>query len=107
MNQFKENLYEIIFEAETRAGKFFDLALLIVILVSVVLVMLESVPGISENYQGILLMLEWIITGIFTIEYITRIIIVKKPWKYIFSFYGIIDFLAILPTYLSLVIIGS
>ena len=107
MNQFKENLYEVIFEADTRAGKVFDVALLIIILLSVVLVMLESVPGISKIHHDTLVMLEWVITGIFTLEYITRIIIVKKPWKYIFSFYGIIDFLAILPTYLSLVIIGS
>lgn len=107
MKQFKENLYEIIFEADTRAGKIFDITLLIVILLSVVLVMLESVPRINQSHGQQLLILEWIITLIFTIEYFVRIIIVRKPWKYIFSFYGIIDFLAILPTYLSLVLIGS
>ena len=107
MNQLKENLYEIIFEADTRTGKVFDLALLIIILLSVVLVMLESVPGIRESHRELLVIMEWSITLIFTMEYIIRIAIVKKPWKYIFSFYGIIDFLSILPTYLSLFLVGS
>lgn len=107
MNQFKENLYEIIFEADTRAGKVFDLALLIIILLSVVLVMLESVPGIRQSHHELLVIMEWSITLIFTLEYIVRIAIVRKPWKYIFSFYGIIDFLSILPTYLSLILVGS
>jgi voltage-gated potassium channel len=106
MNRFKDKLYEIIFEADTSAGKYFDVALLIVILFSVVLVMLESVPGISNNYHETLVLLEWIITGIFTLEYIIRIIVVKKPWRYIFSFYGIIDFLAVIPSYLGLLVVS-
>jgi voltage-gated potassium channel len=106
MNSLKEKLYEIIFEADTRAGKFFDVVLLIVIIISVLLVMLESVPGIRKDHQDLLITLEWVITGIFTIEYITRIIIVKKPWRYIFSFYGIIDFLAVLPSYLGMIVIS-
>ncbi|MCA1760920.1 MAG: ion transporter, partial [Bacteroidales bacterium] len=106
MSGLKDKLYQIIFEADTRAGKFFDVVLLIVIIISVLLVMLESVPGIRKVHHNLLVSLEWIITGIFTIEYITRIIIVKKPWRYIFSFYGIIDFLAILPSYLGLIIIS-
>mgnify|MGYP000185730835 FL=1 len=107
MSKTREKLYEIIFEADTPAGKFFDVALLIVILISVVLVMLESVPNIRMNYRPLLRILEWIITGIFTIEYILRIAIVRKPIRYIFSFYGIIDFLSVIPTYLGLFIIGS
>jgi voltage-gated potassium channel len=104
MKSFKEDLYEIIFEADTKAGKYFDVVLLIVIIISVLLVMLESVPGIRKDHHDLLVSLEWIITGIFTLEYITRIIIVKKPWKYIFSFYGVIDFLAVIPSYLGLLI---
>jgi voltage-gated potassium channel len=81
-------------------------ALLIVIIISVLLVMLESVPGIRRNHHELLVSLEWVITGIFTLEYITRIIIVKKPWRYIFSFYGVIDFLAVIPSYLGLLVIS-
>lgn len=107
MRKLNDKLYEIIFEADTHAGKAFDVSLLIVILFSVVLVLLESVPSIRSGYRPLLRMLEWIITGIFTVEYILRVIIVKKPFRYIFSFYGIIDFLAVIPTYLSLVFVGS
>jgi voltage-gated potassium channel len=107
MKLIKEKLYEIIFEADTKAGKLFDIVLLVVILISVVLVMFESVPSIATNYLHILKILEWVITTIFTVEYILRIAIVKKPIGYIFSFYGIIDFLSVIPTYLSLIIVGS
>ncbi len=107
MRKIKNHLHEIIFEADTKAGKFFDVALLIVIIISVALVMLESVPVIQENNRQLLKISEWAITVIFTLEYILRIIIVKKPFRYIFSFYGIIDFLSVIPTYLSLLIIGS
>lgn len=107
MGRTKLKLYEIIFEADTPAGKFFDVSLLLVILFSVALVMLESVPSILADHEATLRLLEWIITIIFTLEYILRILIVNKPFKYIFSFYGIIDFLSVIPTYLSLVIIGS
>ncbi len=107
MNQTREKLYEIIFEADTPAGKFFDVALLITILISVVLVMLESVPNIRADYRPVLRIMEWIITGIFTVEYVLRIAIIRKPIRYIFSFYGIIDFLSVIPTYLGLFIVGS
>lgn len=107
MNQFREKLYEIIFEADTHTGKFFDVLLLFVILISVVLVMLESVPSIAIKHLQTLHILEWVITAIFTFEYILRILIVRKPFRYIFSFYGIIDLLSVIPTYLSLLIVGS
>lgn len=107
MKNIKNKLYEIIFEADTPAGKLFDVVLLFVILLSVALVMLESVPGIRHDNLPVLKMLEWIITGIFTLEYALRVLIVKKPLRYIFSFYGIIDFLSVIPTYLSLFIAGS
>ena len=107
MRKTKDHLYEIIFEADTPTGRFFDLTLLFVILISVALVMLESVPSIRENYQQFLKISEWVITIIFTLEYTLRILIVRKPWRYIFSFYGIIDFLSVIPTYLGLIIVGS
>lgn len=107
MSKIKERIYEVIFEADTPAGKLFDVTLLVVILISVVLVMLESVPGIRADYRPILRIFEWIITGIFTVEYILRIVIVRKPLRYIFSFYGIIDLLSVLPTYIGLFIVGS
>lgn len=107
MKNTKQKIYEIIFEADTPAGKYFDVSLLVIILISVALVILESVPSILANNAPTLKILEWVITIIFTAEYIVRIAIVKKPFKYIFSFYGIIDFLSVIPTYLSLVIIGS
>lgn len=107
MNKTRESIYEVIFEADTPAGKLFDIALLIVILISVALVMLESVPTILANNEETLRLLEWIITIIFSAEYILRIAIVKKPFNYIFSFYGVIDFLSVIPTYLSLIIVGS
>ncbi|WP_167615970.1 ion transporter [Maribellus sediminis] len=107
MSKTRDELYEVIFEADTPAGKLFDVVLLIVILISVALVMLESVPAIRTNYRPFLRILEWIITGIFTLEYVLRIVIVRKPLRYIFSFYGIIDFLSVIPTYLGLFIVGS
>lgn len=107
MSHTKEKLYELIFEADTRPGKLFDLSLFVFILLSVALVMLESVQSIRQNYHGILKISEWVITIIFSLEYILRILIVRRPWRYIFSFYGVIDFLSVIPTYLSLLILGS
>lgn len=103
----KNRLYEIIFEADTKEGKAFDIILLIVIVLSVAFVMLESVESINNKYPKALKVSEWVITIIFTIEYILRIAIVRKPWKYITSFFGVIDLLSVLPTYLSLIFIGS
>lgn len=107
MKKLKQNLYDIIFEADTKAGKLFDLSLLVIILLSILFVMLESVPSIENKYSSILSTLEWIVTIIFTLEYFLRIWVVKKSRRYIFSFYGIIDFLAILPTYLALFFAGT
>jgi len=102
-----KKLYEIIFEADTPKGKAFDIALLLIILASIVLVMLESVPSINQQHGETLHILEWVITIIFSIEYLLRIAVVHRPWRYILSFYGIIDLLSVLPTYLSLVLVGS
>jgi voltage-gated potassium channel len=107
MSSTKQKIYEIIFEADTPAGKLFDVALLFVIIISVGLVLLESVPAIRDNHYQLLRILEWCITIIFSIEYMLRVAIVKKPLRYIFSFYGIIDLLSVLPTYIGLVIAGS
>ncbi|RLD77613.1 MAG: ion transporter [Bacteroidetes bacterium] len=106
MSTFKKQLYEIVFEADTPKGKAFDIALLVSILLSILLVMLESVKEINETFGELILTLEWIITFFFTIEYFLRIYIVTKPSKYIFSFYGIIDLLSVLPSYIGLVFAG-
>lgn len=100
---FKQKLWEIIFEAETPAGRFFDIALLWFIGASVLVVMLESVPDFSSKYHEPLIIAEWIFTVAFTVEYILRIWLVRRPWKYIFSFYGIVDLLSCLPGYIYLI----
>ncbi|WP_075342308.1 ion transporter [Tenacibaculum agarivorans] len=104
---WKQKLQEIIYEADTPAGKLFDVILLIAILFSIAIVMLESVNTIGEKYQEELNIAEWIITILFSIEYILRIISINKPSKYIFSFYGIIDFLSTIPKYLSVIFVGT
>ena len=107
LSGWRHRLHEIIYEADTPMGKRFDIALFILIVVSVILVMLESVKEIDARYHRILLVLEWTITVLFTIEYFARIISVKKPLKYMLSFYGIIDFLSTIPLYLSYLLAGS
>lgn len=104
---WKEKLHEIIYEADTPAGKAFDIALIVLILFSVVLVMLESVASIDNQYHDQLLLMEWIVTVLFSIEYILRIICIGRPKKYIFSFYGVIDFLSTIPLYISYIFSGS
>lgn len=88
-------------------GKWFDLLLFAVIIISVILVMLESVKEFDAHYHSTLLTLEWIVTIFFTIEYIARIVSIRKPFRYIFSFYGIIDFVSTIPLYLSYLVAGS
>lgn len=104
---WKRKLHEIIYEADTPLGKLFDVVLLILILLSVVFVMLESVKTIDERFHHLLYLGEWVITIFFTFEYIARVITIKKPFTYIFSFYGIIDFLSTIPLYLSFILVGS
>lgn len=106
-NSWKAKLHEIIYEADTRAGKIFDIVLLITILCSIILVMLESIESFDKKHHTFLDISEWIITILFTVEYVLRIITIKKPTKYIFSFYGIIDLLSTLPKYISFFIVGS
>jgi len=104
---WRVKLYEIIFEADTPAGKIFDVLLIWAILISVTVVFLESINVLKTDYGKWFIILEWVFTILFTIEYVLRIICVRKPFRYIFSFYGVVDFLAIVPTYLSLIITGS
>ena len=104
---FKQKAHIIIYGTNTVAGRLFDLILLGLILLSVVLVMLETVKEFDGKYHTFILVSEWIITIFFTIEYILRIITIKKPINYILSFYGIIDLVAILPMYLSFFFVGT
>ena len=103
----RKELFEIIFEADTREGKFFDISLLIVILLSIVTVMCESVPAFRIGNNEIFKTLEWVFTIVFLIEYLLRIYASVNRWKYIFSFYGLIDLLAILPAFLGIFISGA
>ncbi len=103
---WQRRLYQIIFEADTRAGKLFDIVLLFLILASVLAICLETVflQGEEENrYSRFFYNVEWVVTILFTLEYFARIISVRRPSRYIFSFFGIIDLLAILPTYVAAV----
>lgn len=103
----RQKLYIIIYGSNTFSGRLFDLILLGIILLSVLLVMLESVEKLDVKYHSFIIICEWIITIFFTIEYILRIFSNKKPLNYIFSFYGIVDLISILPMYLSFFIPGS
>lgn len=107
MKSIRERIYTIIFEADTWKGKLFDLMLIFVILLSIFFVVLESVEPINAQYHNELKVAEWVITILFTLEYGLRIWVLEKPWKYIFSFYGLIDLLAILPSYLGLIFAGG
>lgn len=98
---WKHKLHEIIYEADTPMGRLFDVLLLIFIIISIILVMLESVAEYALKYYWEFYAAEWIITIIFSVEYILRIIAINRPKKYIFSFYGIVDFLATIPMYLA------
>lgn len=97
----REKLHSIIFGTDTPVGKRYDLILLIFIFASVLIVMIESVPAWRINYGTELITIEWVFTILFSIEYIIRILISPKPLKYIFSVWGLIDLLAILPTFIS------
>ena len=103
----RERLHQIIFEADTPAGKAFDVALLVAILSSVLAVMLESVEPIEAEYGALLRSIEWVLTATFTVEYVLRLYASWRPLRYAVSFFGIIDLLAVLPTWLSLVLPGG
>lgn len=107
LKPWQEKVNEIIAGTETRLGRLFDIWLLVIILVSVVVIMLESVPSIQKYYAVEFIIIEFVVTGLFSIEYILRIISTKHPLKYMFSFLGVVDLLSILPTYLGLFISGA
>ncbi|AFN75270.1 Ion transport protein [Melioribacter roseus P3M-2] len=102
----RKKLYEAIFESNTRAGKLFDIFLLWIIIISVLIVFLESIPELSLYHKKLFYYAEWSVTILFTIEYLLRIYVAPKPWKYIKSFWGFIDFLSIAPTYIDLLFPG-
>lgn len=97
---WRDRCHEVIFEADTPAGKLFDVTLLVAILLSVLVVMCESVSTIRNVHSELLVGAEWFFTILFTVEYIVRIVCTRRPLRYVFSFYGIVDLLAILPTYI-------
>jgi voltage-gated potassium channel len=101
LSGWRLRLYTIIFEADTRAGRAFDLALIVMILASVAVVVLDSMASVHQQYGRGLKALEWFFTLAFTAEYLARLACVRHPWRYARSFFGIIDLLAILPTYLA------
>ncbi|MDQ3322571.1 MAG: ion transporter [Acidobacteriota bacterium] len=102
-----KRLHEIIFESDTRAGRIFDLVLLWLIVASVVVVTLESVRHYREDYGEAFYYIEWIFTILFTVEYVLRLVSVRRPLNYAFSFFGIIDLLSIIPGFLSLLLPGT
>ncbi len=106
-DKYKERVHRIIFESETYYGKFFDVLLLILIVLSVILVALETVASIHDNWGKYFLIAEWTMTVIFTLEYVLRIWSTHKPMKYVTSFFGIIDLISIVPTYLSVILTGA
>ncbi len=107
LTPFRAEIHEIIYEADTPKGKLFDIVLLMFIIMSVIVVILESVDWIRDDYLELFYVLEWVFTIFFTVEYVLRLYSVSKPMKYATSFFGIIDFLAILPTYLGLLIAST
>ena len=104
---WRENIHEIIFEADTPSGKYFDVFLIVSIIASVIVVMLDSVDSIGGRYGRLFYVLEWFFTIIFSIEYILRLISVGRPIKYATSFFGIVDLLTVIPTYLDLILPGT
>ena len=105
--KWQASLHEVIFESNTAKGKVFDIALLVFILLSVLVVVLDSVEELHTKYGRIFLILEWCLTILFTLEYFLRILCVRHPLRYAFGFLGIIDLLAILPMYLSIIMVGA
>jgi voltage-gated potassium channel len=104
---WRERWYEIIFEADTPAGKLFDVVLLVAIVLSVLVVMLESVESIRAAYGQVLVVAEWCFTLLFTFEYVMRLTCAHRPGRYALSFFGIVDLLAIVPTYFMVLFPGA
>ena len=103
----RNTLFEVIFEADTPAGKAFDVVLLFLILFSILVVTLESVADLQARYGELFRIIEWGVTAVFTLEYLLRIYCCAAPRKYIFSFFGLIDLFSVLPTYIGLFFVGT
>lgn len=100
-------LHEVIYESNTPAGKVFDISVLAAIFASIVIVMLDSIAGLHAQYGDLFYTLEWIFTILFSIEYILRLISIRKPFSYVFSLLGIIDLVALIPSYLGILLPGA
>jgi len=98
---WRRRVFSIVFESDTRAGKIFDVILIAAILLSVAAVLADSVASVALRHGALLTALEWIFTALFTLEYIARLSCVERPMRYVRSFYGIVDLMAVLPTYLA------
>jgi len=107
MSTIKKRLHQVIFGTDTKLGRLFDIFLLWAILLSIIIVILESLKSLRSEYTSFFIYSEWFFTILFSIEYFTRIWVSPKPFKYIFSFLGIVDLLSIIPTYLSLALTGT
>ena len=106
-SRWRHRLHEVVFEADTSGGKAFDLMLIVCITLSIIVVMLDSIQAFHEQYGSLLYVVEWLFTLLFTVEYALRLLCVGRPLRYVFSFYGIVDFLSIIPTYLSIFVPGT
>lgn len=104
---WRERVHVVIFEADTPGGKLFDVALLLAIVISLITVMLESVEGVTPDQRLALRVIDLVITSLFTVEYVLRLLAVDRPWRYALSFYGIVDLLAIVPGFASLFFAGT
>lgn len=98
---WRGRLYDVIFESDTPAGRAFDLGLMLIILGSLVVVMLDSVPSLASRYRSLFSALEWGLTALFTVEYVLRLSCVRRPFRYALSFFGIVDLLSVAPTYIA------
>ncbi len=106
-SSLRQRLHEIIFEADTPAGKLFDVVLILSIILSVIVVMLDSVAALQQDYGQLFYLAEWFFTLLFTVEYLLRLSCIGRPLKYAGSFFGVVDLLSIIPTYLSLFLPGG
>ncbi|GAB4561536.1 MAG: ion transporter [Haliangiales bacterium] len=105
--RWRERVHEVIFEADTFGGKAFDVALFFAIALSVLVVMLESVQSIDREYHTALRVADLVLTGLFTVEYVLRLLCVDRPWRYARSFFGVVDLLAVLPVFTSIFLEGT
>ncbi|MCP1373219.1 ion transporter [Dyella lutea] len=104
---WRERGFHVIFGHHDRAGRLFDVALIVAIVASILVTLLDSVQSLHQRFGELLYRLEWLFTMLFTAEYLVRLYVVRRPWRYARSFFGIVDLLSVLPTYLSLMLTGS